>query len=162
MRSIIVYYSLEGNTEYVVKEIAKRIGSDILKLKTIKEFPKGKVSKFFWGGKSVLFGEKPKLESYNFNSEDYDLIIFATPIWAGTFTPPIKTFLSENKIINKNVALVACSSGGDVNKCFNKFTEELRECNLLYTLSLIDPKVKQKDEDVNEIEKFCNRIIEEF
>ena len=67
MKSIIVYYSLEGNTEYTAKEIAAKLGADLLRLEPVKAYPTGKVSKFVWGGKSAMMAETPQLKPYQFD-----------------------------------------------------------------------------------------------
>lgn len=158
MKAIVVCFSLEGNTEYVADKIAGFMKADILRLEPEKDYPKGKVSKYIWGGKSVVFGEKPKLASYHFNAEQYDLIIIGTPVWAGSFVPPIKTFLSENVLSNKKIALYACSSGGDATKCFQNLQQELTNSEIIATLSLKAPKVKQMEDNTQKIKEFCDTL----
>lgn len=40
MKSIIVYYSLEGNTDYAAKRIAQLMGAELLRLETVKTIRK--------------------------------------------------------------------------------------------------------------------------
>ena len=159
MNAVIVYYSLEGNTEYVVKQLQKEMNADVCKLEPVKAYPTGKVSKFFWGGKSVVFGEKPKLLPYQFDEAAYDTVIIATPIWASSYVPPIKAFLDEHKLENKQVGIVACSTGGNVEKCFNKLKSELKNCKIKDVLSLIDPAVHKKQEDTEKIKAFAKKMM---
>lgn len=159
MKAIVVYFSLEGNTKYVADLIKNSIGADILRLEPVKDYPKGNASKYFWGGKSVVFGETPKLAAYDFSAEEYDVIIIGTPVWAGSFTPPIKTFLKENNLSKKKVAFFACNSGGEADKCFDKLRKEMNGCDVIATLSLTEPGNKQKDENTFKIKEFCNKII---
>ena len=103
MKNLVIYYSLEGNTKLIAENIAKKIDADILELKTKKEYHKTGFKKYFWGGRSVLFHEKPELLSYNKNINDYENIFIGTPIWVGTYVPAYNTFLAENNISNKNI-----------------------------------------------------------
>ena len=64
MKTLMVYYSLEGNTKYVAEMIKEYTGADILPLIPAKEYPKGNVTKYIWGGKSAVFGDKPKFLPY--------------------------------------------------------------------------------------------------
>ncbi|HWT75129.1 MAG TPA: hypothetical protein VN258_10480 [Mobilitalea sp.] len=80
MKILIVYYSLEGNTELIAQKIASYVNADVLRLIPKKEYPSSGFKKFFWGGKSVVFGEKPELETYHVNIDQYDKIIIGTPI----------------------------------------------------------------------------------
>ena len=97
MQRIIIYFSLEGNTEYIADELAKTLSADKLRLVPKKAYKTGGFSKFFWGGKSAVMAEKPELEPYDVDLAAYDEIIFGFPVWAGTFTPPLRTFILENK-----------------------------------------------------------------
>ena len=65
MKRIVVYFSLEGNTEYIADELAKALPADKLKLVPKKAYSTSGFSKFFWGGKSAVMAEKPELEPYD-------------------------------------------------------------------------------------------------
>ena len=54
MKTIIIYYSLEGNTESVAKKIAKELDADLLHLEPVKAYPSEGGRKYFWGGKAVI------------------------------------------------------------------------------------------------------------
>ena len=103
MKNLVVFYSLEGNTKFIASQIAKKVNADILELKTKKEYPNKGFKKYFWGGRSVLFNQKPELIESDKNINEYDNIFIGTPIWVGTYAPPYDTFLAENKIYNKNI-----------------------------------------------------------
>lgn len=159
MKSIVVYYSLEGNTDYVAREVAKHTGADLLRLEPEREYPKGKVSKYVWGGKSVVFGEKPSLRPYQFNKDLYDLIIIATPIWASSFAPPIRSFFADHDLRNKNVAFICCSAGGDTQKCRQQLIDITNVPTLTAELNLIEP-LKQSQNEVNgKILEFCTKLM---
>ena len=86
MKTIVVYYSLEGNTAYAAEKIAAALGADTLRLQPKKAYPSSGFQKFFWGGKSAVMAEKPALEPYAFRAEDYDCVILGFPVWAGNVT----------------------------------------------------------------------------
>lgn len=158
MKAIIVYYSLDGNVDDTAENIAEILAADTLRLEPQKEYPTGKVSKFFWGGKSVMFGEKPKLKPYSVNLEEYDTIILGTPVWAGSFVPPLRTFIQESKLDGKKIALFACSSSGNANGCFQKLKKECGIDHAAAELSLVDPLKKQKEEDKRKIQDFVKKL----
>jgi flavodoxin len=155
MKTAVIYYSLEGNTKYTAEKIAAKLGAALIRLIPVKEYPTGKVSKYFWGGKSATFGEAPRLEPYRFDISQYDLVILGTPIWAGTFAPPLRTFIRENKLTGKKIALFACCSGGAAEKCFEQLKKEAGDCTIVSTLRLIDPLKGMKVEDDKNILDFC-------
>jgi flavodoxin len=130
MKTLIVYYSLEGNTDFIAKKLASEMDADLERLKPKNDIEGKSFKKFFWGGKQVLFGEMPELESFELNLEEYDLIIFGTPVWAGSFTPAFKTLFSKYSFENKRVAVFCCHDGGK-GKIFEKFKTELKDSNII-------------------------------
>lgn len=159
MRAIVVYYSLEGDTKYVAEKIAQRIGADLLNLEPVKPYPTGKASKYLFGGKAVVFGEHPKLKEYHFTPEDYDLVILGTPVWAGGFTPPLRTFLAEQDLSQKEMGLFVCSAGGNGQKCLQKLMETLEISKAKAQLSLVDPAKKPSLEKDKMIEAFADSLV---
>ncbi|MBR0461290.1 MAG: hypothetical protein IJJ00_01075 [Erysipelotrichaceae bacterium] len=157
MRSIIVYYSLEGNTEHVADIIKKKKGFDVLRLSVVKEYPKSGFKKFLWGGKSAVMAETPKLNPYVFDKDAYDQIIIGFPVWAGTFAPPISSFIKENDISDKHVSAFACQSGAGAEKAFAKL-EELIDRKLEHRLILIDPKDSPDEEKDKALDAFIEKL----
>ena len=160
MKTAIVYYSMSGNTEYVANYISKKIDADLIRIVPEKKYPNKGLKKFLWGGKSAIMGETPELEKYKFDSSKYDCIIFGTPIWASNFTPPIRTFIKENKenLKNKKIAVFSCFSGGGAENAIAKLKEFLGIDDLTGELILIDPKDKRSEEKDKQIEEFCQKL----
>lgn len=156
MRTAIVYYSMSGNTQYVAEKIAEKINADVIRIEPVKAYPDQGAKKFFWGGKSAMMGEKPKLQPYECNLESYDRIIIGTPVWASTFVPPIRTFIHENRnIIDKKIAVFICFSGGGADKAIEKMKKYIGVEEFEAELILVDPKEHVKAEDETAIDNFC-------
>lgn len=162
MKMLVVYYSLEGNTKFVAEKIAEQTGAEMLCLEPKKAYPDGKVTKYFWGGRSAIMGEAPKLKPYNVELSAYEMIVLGTPVWASTFTPPLRSFLENHKeeLKEKKVAFFACSAGGNAEKCFENLRREMGISEGVISLSLTDPKWKQAEENLLLIEEFCKKIKE--
>lgn len=158
MKTIIVYYSLEGNTEYAAKELANLLGADLLRLHPKKAYPDSGFKKFFWGGKSAVMAQTPELEPYDYNSEDYDRVIFGFPVWASNIAPPIRTFIKENNPQGKRIAAFVCQSGSGAEKAFGKLRTCLGIDKLEAELILIDPKAKPDKANEQKIKEFCETL----
>ena len=160
MKNLIVYYSMLGNTEYAADIIAENTGADILRIEPEKAYPDKGFKKFLWGGKSAVMGDKPKLLPYEFDAGKYDRIIFGTPVWASTFTPPLRTFIADNgeKLKGKKFALFLCYAGGGADKAAEKLKKELGIDSFDAELVLTDPKDKPKEEDKTSILEFCEKL----
>ena len=157
--SLIVYYSLEGNTAWAAEKIAEQCGFDKLRLVPVKKYADKGFKKFFWGGKSAVMGETPKLEPYNFDASKYDQIIFGFPVWAGNITPPLRTFIRDNDLTGKRVAAFACQSGAGAEKAFAKLKAALHRDSLEAELILIDPKAKPDEKNEQKIREFCSLLL---
>lgn len=95
MKSIIIYYSLTGNTHSIAEVIAKEFQSDLLRIKPKEELDRNKLSKFVWGNLQVIMSEVPELEDYKFDPSSYELVLLGTPVWAFSYSAPINSFLSK-------------------------------------------------------------------
>ncbi len=160
MKTIVVYYSMGGNTEYAAGRIADALGADTLHIAPEKAYPDSGFKKFFWGGKSAVMAETPKLMPYAFDPAAYDRVILGFPIWAGNVAPPIRTFLKDNDLKGKRVAAFACESGAGAEKAFAKLKAALGIDALEAELILIDAKDKPKEENERKIAGFCAALRE--
>ena len=158
MKTLIVYYTLEGNTHYAAKKIASLLDADVLRVKPVKTYPRKGFRKFLWGGKSAVMAEKPELEPYTFDASAYDRIVFGFPVWAGNVTPPLRTFIKENDLSGKRFAAFACQSGAGAEKAFEKLKTALGIRELDAELVLIDPKTKPDPINEKKISGFCGKL----
>lgn len=158
MKTTVVYYSMEGNTEYAAGKIAEALDADLLRICPKKAYPSSGFRKFLWGGKSAVMAETPELEPYEFDASGCDRVIIGFPVWAGNITPPIRTFLKENDLSGKRVAAFACQSGSGAEKAFGKLKECLGIDALDAELILIDPKEKPSAENEQKIASFCAEL----
>ena len=160
MKRLIVYYSLEGNTEYIADELCEKLSADKLKLVPKKAYADKGFAKFFWGGKSAVMAEKPELEPYDVDIASFDEIIIGFPVWAGNITPPIRTFVSENgePLKEKRIAVFACQSGAGAEKAFDKLKDLLGIDEFATTGIFIDPKAKPSEENKLRLDMFAGKL----
>lgn len=158
MKTLVVFYSLEGDTKFLADIITAELESDVLELKPVKEIPKDGFKKFFWGGKSVLFKDKPKLQTELPDFDDYDTIFIGTPIWASSYTPPIATFVSLADLHNKKLAFFACHAGGGAEKCFTKLKEIYADNTFIGTIDFADPLKDDKEKVKTTLKRWLHEI----
>ena len=159
MNAAIVYYSMSGNTRYVAEKLAAALNADLIPLVPRKAYPDSGFKKFFWGGKSALMGDKPALEPYDLDPNSYDLVIFGSPVWAGTFAPPLRSFIEDNRdsLRGKRFAAFFCCSGGP-GKVVEKFKTFIGGDRLEQELILIDPKDKPSPETEEMIKGYIDAL----
>ena len=161
MKNLIVYYSYEGNTEKLAKAIQEEIHADELKLEPQKEKKTKSLFRFVWGGMQVYMTKKPELKPYQINLEEYDNIFIGSPCWFGTYAPPIHTFLSENKIKNKNIFLFVCN-GGNLRNTWKNYEEELKENQIISKIDFVYPIKNGIEEAKEKAKKWARNSLEKI
>ncbi len=142
MKKLVVFYSLDGNTEYVAKIIKDSLKADILKLEYKNPGALKGGFKYLAGGFQVLFRTRPKLKEYKININNYDIIIFGSPVWAGSYSPAFNTFFSDNQISGKKIVLFSCYSGSS-GSTINNFKKALINNKVIAENSFKDPYLKE-------------------
>ena len=158
MSALVVYFSFEGNTKLIAEKIAETISADIVELVISRQYPQEGFGKYFWGGKSVIFGDKPKLLNETIDLDRYQTIIIGTPVWAGSFTPPINSFISKYKIYGKQAALFACHGGGGAEKCFVKLKKVLSGNDFIGEIDFVQPN-KNPEENVSKAIRWAKGLF---
>ena len=156
-KRLIVCYSLEGNSMYAANQVSKLTGIDIERIVPESEPPKKGIMKFLKGGGSVIKKDKIKISEINADIESCSEIIIACPVWASSFPPAIRAFLSCYDLKGKKVHMIGCSSSGIAEKMFRK-AEGFAGIRLSGKLSLKDP-LKHKDEADAAIRVFSEKYL---
>ncbi len=121
MKEIILYYSFTGNTKKYAKKLAKKIGSDIYEITEIRK--RSKMNAFIYGCFQALTDRKSKIHPVTVNLNDYEKIIIASPVWAGSPVPAINNIfdiLPKGKIVD----VVFVSENGVSN--YDKIKEKIK------------------------------------
>lgn len=159
MKRIIVYYSLSGNTEEVVKSIAEQLDCEIIKIDTVKAMPKSFAARILVGGGQVAMNIIPEIKPLDKDLNAYDEIFIGTPIWNSKGVPAINAFLKDDTICQKVTGLIITSGGGDIEKCVTALESKLS--NVKYQVSLLDRKHKDyglNDEKIKEFVKNVKKV----
>ncbi len=160
MKTLVVYYSLEGNTRYVAERIAGALGADTLRLVPQKAYKTKGLAKFIWGGKSAVMGERPALEPYDVDLTAYDRVVLGFPVWASNFTPPLRTFVLDNQtaLQGKELCAYACQAGSGAEKALEKLRACLGISGFAAQAVFVDPKEKASPQSDAQIDAFCERL----
>lgn len=154
--TLMVYYSLNGNSAFAAEELMKHIDMDVERLKVRNEPKTRGFGKFLKGGAAALRGSDPGLWTVAADPQEYYEIVIAFPVWAGTYPPAIGAFLKQKPFRGKSVYLIGCSASGNAEGAFGKLTDALQGNTVLGTLSLKNP-LKNKEEAAEEIRVFAAR-----
>lgn len=158
MKSIVVFYSLEGNCKLIGHSIADTIHSDVLELKLKKPVPVKGPMKFITGGRSAMRKASPELASDIPDLSDYELIIVGAPVWAGTFAPAIRTFASKAHIENKRMAFFTCCAGGPTEKCLADMKALFEGNTVLSDISFVNPATKDTENCIDKTKIWAEQL----
>ena len=159
-RTALIYYSLNGHTEFIAKKMSKQLDCTTIRLKLQKEFSQTNTFlQYFWAGKSAFFHDKPKLENKKIDLTQYDTLIIATPVWAGNISSPIRSFLSSYAIEGKQVYLVASDSGGPFTKCFTTMRKFLLKSIVHNEIGFVGVTKDTYPTHKEKLEIFCREIL---
>ncbi len=114
MKTIIVFYSLTGNTKKVAESIAEILKCDIEEIIDYKN-RKGFLG-FLISGRDAILKKTTQISPISKDISQYEHVIIGTPVWASNITPAIRTFITNYREVFKNVSFF-CTMGfsGDKN-----------------------------------------------
>lgn len=148
MKTLVVFYSLEGNVAKISKAIAETMNADILEIKLKKPLNPNSFIKFIIGGFGAVRGWVPKLMPYTIDLNEYELIIIGTPVWASLPVPAVNTFFKDNNLTGKNIAIF-CSYKGNLGNTLVKMKERAIGANIIaetdFHQGKVDADLKAKE-----------------
>lgn len=125
MKTLVVYYSLGGNTRKIATQIAKSLRADVLEISTVKDYPDDYDVLVSLAKKEVESGYMPQLKPFEVSLDRYDAIVLGTPVWWYTYAPAVKKFMSVFNWKGRKVFPFA-TNGGWLGHTPSDFRKALR------------------------------------
>ncbi len=145
-KNLVVYYSYEGSTRVIAQTIADVLDAGMIECKPLKDLSLKGFTKYIWGGRQVVFKLHPQLETFEKNPDDYDMVIIGTPVWAFTYAPAIRSFLSQVNLKNKKIGLFCCHEGAK-GRTFNNLKKVLSNNTFIGEIDFLNVE-KNKEENI--------------
>ncbi len=123
MATLVVYFSAEGTTAKVAKDLAVSIGADLYEIKPEKPYsaadikwtnPLSRCNREKFGKKDVPVSGKVQ------GFEKYDTVAVGFPIWYGCAPNVVNTFCKGYNWSGKKVYAFATSGGSGIGKTAEK------------------------------------------
>lgn len=102
-KTLIVYFSVSGNTDKLAKDIQTQVGGDIVRIEPKEAYPEEYEDLRLVARKQYENDERPEIKNKINNIDDYDTVFIGYPIWFGTYPPIIKTFMDEYNLDGKTL-----------------------------------------------------------
>ncbi len=115
----VVYYSQSkvGNTAMVAKWIAKYTGGELVPIETVEAYPDAYGDTLKAAQKDMQNGGTRAIKSVP-PLDDYDIVFIGSPIWYGTYAPPVAEFFKTHSFAGKTVAPFCTHGGGGAGRYF--------------------------------------------
>jgi flavodoxin len=115
-KMLITYYSRTGNTREIANQIHKSLGCEIVDLQPVKSYPEDYEAVKERAMQELNSGFKPALKTKVKEIGSYDVIFVGTPIWWGTMSAPVKSFLSRYDLSGKTIVPFVTHAGSGLGK----------------------------------------------
>lgn len=158
MKSLVIFYSVSGQTKYVADLIKDDLNCDEFEIETEEKIEPALISRYYKGTKSMFSKNLPKLKPYNIDIKDYDNIIIGFPNWASMFPPAVKAFIKENDFKDKNIYLFTTYVARGGNKCLENAAKYFEGSSVKNIGKFSLPKSKDK----NELNSKIKNILQEL
>jgi flavodoxin len=153
MKTLVVYYTRTGNSKFAAETVAAELGADVEEVVDLKN-RKGRFA-FLPAGRDAMQGKLTEIAERKRNPLDYDLIVIVQPVWAGSPTPAIRTYLKKNDLSGKKVALFFSDAS---DKAVEKTKAIMPNSTFVGELALPAKEFENREEAQKKIGEWCSTI----
>jgi flavodoxin len=154
MKSLVAYYTRTGNAKFVAQAVASELGSDVEEVVDLKKRagPLGWVS----AGKDATRKSETQIAPTKLSPKDYDLIVIGQPIWAWSPTPAIRTYIKQNELSGKKIALFF-TLDNEPKQAVEKTKALLPDSKFIGEITFVKA-LKNTEESKKKITEWCNTL----
>jgi flavodoxin len=154
MKLLVVFYSRTGTTKRVGEAISQALNCDSEEL--IDEKKRSGPLGFVRSIRDARAKSLTTLAELKHDPASYDLVITGTPVWGGTMSSAVRTYIINNKAKFKRVAFF-CTQGGAKNYPLFDEMEALCEQRPVSTLTIRQREAKAEGSQ-EKIRQFVDRL----
>jgi len=154
MKTLVVYYTRTGNAKFIAETVAAELEADIEEVIDLKN----RQGKLGWisAGRDAMKANETEIAQTKRPPTDYDLIIIGQPVWAGSPTPAIRTYMNKNDLSGKKVALFFSDS--NLSQAIEKMKALMPNSTFVGELALPLKVFENKEETKKKISEWCNTL----
>ncbi|MBQ8870288.1 MAG: hypothetical protein IJ019_02805 [Alphaproteobacteria bacterium] len=150
-KTLVVYYSLSGNTESIAQNIAQKTNADVFKIETKEQI---KLNPSFYLKIKKQLSEKtyPEINTDMPDFANYDTIFVGFPVWWYTIATPVLSFLQKADFAGKKVVPFS-TQGSNFGTSFADFKTNANNAQILEGMAFnnLDKKYdKAVDNKIND------------
>lgn len=121
-RILVVYYSLTGNTGKIAKAIAQQAGADLDEI-IASDGRKPGFAGYVRSGWETIIRQGAPVRAAIRSPATYDLVVIGTPVWVGSMSSPVRTYLRAHRSQFKAVAAFCTEGGANGDRALRQIAE---------------------------------------
>ena len=145
----IVNLSL-GNTQVAATMIQKLTGSDMFRIDTIKDYPKGYHETTVVAKQELNQNARPELSGYVDNMAEYGELYLGYPSWWSTMPMAVYTFLEEYDFAGKTIIPFCTHEGSGMGHSERDIGKLCPDARVLKGLSIRGGSVAKAERDITD------------
>ena len=110
MKTLVIYYSFGGKTKSKCETIAKLLGADIYQIVEVNK--RNVFGAYVFGAHSAMQHKGSEIMPITIDISQYERLLIASPIWAGTVAPAIFSLIKSVDFKGKNIIAAINSASG--------------------------------------------------
>lgn len=134
MKTLVTYFSAEGTTAKVAKELAEKIEADIFEIVPAEPYSKADirwVNPLARCNREQLGNKEVPVSGKIDGFEKYDTVYIGFPIWYGQAPRVVHTFCKGYDWSGKNIHIFATSGGSGIGKTAEKLAPSVAGGNIV-------------------------------
>ena len=155
MNTLVVFYSRTGITRRAAEQLAGIMRADIEELVDLKN------RSGFWGYRRACKDAlRKRLTEYRPTLSDpgrYDLIVLATPVWAMTMAPAVRTYLEEHSPSISRAGFLCTMGGSGTKRTFRQMAAVLGKPPIA-TLAIKESQIRSNTHS-GALESFAGKLM---
>lgn len=118
---LVVYYSRTGTTRLLASALAKMLAADLEEIRDCRnrEGPGGYLRSLF----DAIRKRHVEIAPAGLYVSAYDLVVVGSPVWAGSVSAPVRSYLIENRARLPRVAFLCCFGGRGADKALREMQQ---------------------------------------
>lgn len=136
MKTLVLYYTRTGRTQYLAQAMAEVLAADCEPLNDTQDY--SGLWGFLSGGRDALRGKVATLKPVQAVMARYDLIVIGQPVWAAQPVPAVRALLdTTDAFAHKPVALFVTYDGSGDQACLDRTAALLPRARIIARKSFL-------------------------
>lgn len=148
-KALVIYYSQTGATKTVAEEIAGKLNSDIVAIEPVTPYDGDYAATIQRWQRELQDSVNVEIKPLPVNLDDYNLIFLGFPIWGGTFALPVKTFIQENSLKDKEVVTFATFGSGGIESATADIAVIQPDAKVIEGYGVRNARVSKASDEIN-------------